>query len=153
MLTTEQLKQHLFYDPNTGVFTRLRSLTTCRANCTGYVPINVLGRNYYAHRLAWLWMTGAEPKCGIDHINGVKDDNRWVNLRLADKSANAQNIKRARKDNLLGKLGVSTRAAGSYFARITLDGKRIYLGTYRTPEQAHQAYLQAKRRIHEANTL
>lgn len=89
------------------------------------------------HRVIYKWMTGDEPPM-IDHINGVRDDNRWCNLRAADAALNRRNtISRPKADFDLptGVTRIGQRFRARYRGR--------YLGTYDTPEQAHQAYLEA----------
>jgi hypothetical protein len=112
----------------------------------------VAGRFYYAHRLAFLYMTGEWPPNEVDHLNGIRDDNRWANLRLATVSLNRQNQRRPRRDNTTGYLGVMVNGAG-FAARIMVDGKKFNLGTFKTPQEAHEVYLTAKRRLHKGGTL
>ena len=110
-LTAERLRQLLSYDPETGVFRwlprpdlrasalRLRRLGQCGrdgklptgSSSTGYWQIMIDNRNYTAHRLAWLHMTGAWPEAEIDHCNGDRTDNRWSNLRPAVRGENCRN--------------------------------------------------------------
>lgn len=92
-LTQEVLKSLLYYDPETGIFvwlvTRQRSPAGKEAGGydeKGYRRICVNGTKVRAHRLAWLYMTGEWPEDQLDHINGLKDDNRFVNLREATNS-------------------------------------------------------------------
>lgn len=106
-----------------------------------------------AHRLAWKMFYGAEPFGQVDHIDGNRDNNKIINLRLANQSENSQNQKKARADNKSGFLGVSTRSNGRFSATIGIGRKRIHLGTYSSPEDAHKAYLQAKEQIHPFSTL
>ncbi len=159
MLTQERLKEVINYDPETGVMKwiahhhrpdmvgkRLGSIDD-----NGYVKVWIDSRQYRVHRLAFLYMTGAIPPI-VDHINGISADNRWVNLRESDKMRNAQNMKRARKDNTTGFLGVHV-SRYKFTAGIHLSGKGKYLGSFDTPEEAHEAYLIAKRKLHEGNTL
>ena len=73
-------------------------------------------------------------------------------LREANKSENGQNQVRARSDNKTGFLGVYPYGS-SWRACIRLNGKTIYLGTFDTPEIAHAAYIEEKRRIHPACTI
>ena len=90
-LTAARLRELLQYDPETGVFTRLVKTSNGikvgdvagTADARGYILIRVDGWLHLAHRLAWLHMTCEWPKGMIDHINGVRDDNRWSNLRRA----------------------------------------------------------------------
>jgi len=113
------------------------------------------GKIYLAHRLAWLYVHGVMPKKNIDHINGVKTDNRIENLRDVAQSVNLQNLQRARKNRKSSRLlGVShsnrgTCLARPYRARIVVDGRELSLGTFATEQEAHQAYLAAKRIHHE----
>jgi hypothetical protein len=160
MITQEELKQQLYYDPDTGVFTRLVSNSNTVkvgdiAGCydgDGYLRIKVNNKRYGAHRLALLYMYGSFPKDQIDHINNIKDDNRITNLREANKSQNAQNKIKAHKNNKSGLLGVSKNGKG-FKCTIKINYKRKYLGTYRTKEEAHSAYLEAKRNMHEYCTI
>lgn len=162
-LTKEQLQTLLKYDPQTGVFTWLRTGTGKSAQGSkaghvharsGYVRISVLAEKYGAHRLAWLYVYGHWPNGEIDHINGNRSDNRIVNLRDVSKTGNQHNIKRAKTTNQTGMLGVSLRKNRSvWVAQIQVDKKKKHLGYFDTAEQAHEAYLSAKRTLHRTNTL
>ena len=161
-ITAERLRELLHYDPDTGDFTRLMASQSrpdtlgpikARGNHLGYILISVDGQQYQAHRLAFLYMTGAWPRQSVDHINGDGRCNRWVNLRDVSTSVNLQNQRQARADNSQRLLGVY-RNHRRFMARITTATKRnMYLGTFDTPEEAHQAYLMAKRRFHAGCTL
>jgi len=156
-LTQDQLKEVLDYDPETGLFTRKttwhRYLAGTVAGClspNGYIYMSVNGTRTVAHRLAWLYMTGGFPELDIDHINGDKSDNRWVNLREVSESVNLQNQRRAHRNSQSGLLGVRKNNRGDgWSARIRIDGKVMQIGTFRSPEAAHEAYLEAKRKYHE----
>lgn len=104
----------------------------------------------YVHRLAWLYVHGEWPTEQIDHINQNPVDNRIANLRPADKSQNVQNIDAAYGSS--GYRGVSFDSrcgdGNSWRARIMVDGKSHSLGYYATAEEAHDAYLAAKRELH-----
>lgn len=155
------LKSLIAYDPESGLFSNLierssnskarRVLGTKSKN--GYLVIRVQGRLFYAHRLAWIFFECEKPKGLIDHINGIKTDNRIRNLRVTNKSVNGQNVRKARSTNRSGFLGVSTRGPETYTAEIWRLGKRMYLGTFSCPVAAHRAYVSAKRKLHEGNTL
>lgn len=146
--TAERLREVLAYDPGTGVFTwRLRisshSVVGRRAGTRkppkNYVCIGIDGKRYYAHRLAWLYMTGMWPACDIDHHNLVHDDNRWKNLRPASPSQNRCN-QRPRRDNRLGLKGVFFHAARrKWYARITKDHRTHHLGVFETADDARTA--------------
>jgi hypothetical protein len=160
-MTAEELKKILSYDSQTGVFTWLVSPSKsiragraagCREKRIGYCTIGYKGKIYKSHRLAWLYVTGKWPDGIIDHINGVKDDNRFDNLRVVDESGNAQNVRKPNKRNKSGFMGVIF-FQNKWRANITHSGKTHWLGDFATPEEAHQAYLAAKRKFHVACTL
>jgi hypothetical protein len=159
MLDQDKLKELLHYDPETGVFTWRVSRSNVKAgteagfvHSNGYRYIKFQRKDLLGHRLAFLYMTGAWPEHHIDHINGHPSDNRWCNLRPVDRSANMQNQRKAQSHNRSGFLGVY-RNGSRWRAKIDLDGKRKHLGYYDTPEEAHEAYLKAKRELHDGCTI
>lgn len=159
MITQERLKELLHYDPDTGVFTRLQGSGGVLAgdvagtiNAGGYLQIGVAGKLNYGHRLAFLYMTGEIPEVA-DHINGVRTDNRWVNLRAADYTLNGEN-RRNRPSGSNPLLGVTWIAGrGKFKAQIGVGKRKIYLGYFTTPEEAHQVHLTAKRDLHAGCTI
>lgn len=160
MISAEYCRELFHYDHITGVFTwRVRkgqrgilgALAGSRQG-DGYLQVQIDGRKHLLHRLAWLYMTGEQPAKLLDHIDGLRTNNAFANLRPADRSINSQNIKRHRRDNLAGLLGASRNGRG-WKAAINLHGVRTYLGTFSTPQEAHAAYIEAKRLLHPANTL
>lgn len=159
MLTQSRLKELLHYDPETGVFTwRVNKGGPAKAgglagsrNRGGYRIIGIDYRLYQAHRLAWLYIHGEWPKHEIDHINGVRDDNRIDNLRGATHAENHQNRKKSTR-NTSGFLGVSWYpATKKWRSRIRTNRKLKSLGLFDTPESAHAAYLSAKAALHTFN--
>ena len=104
------------------------------------------------HRLIWFAANKSEMPEMIDHINGNGLDNRLSNLRPADKRLNSENQRKARSDNGCGVLGVRPHG-NKYRAVIKSKGKRYHLGLFFTAEEAHEAYVQAKRQIHAGGTL
>lgn len=166
-LSADRLREILSYDPETGIFIWLKKTSRranrikigseagCLCKTHGYVGIGVgAGRSIPAHQLAWLYMTGEMPTMDIDHIDGNRANNRWANLRHVSRSINMQNVKRARADSAHGLIGVELhRQSGLYHSRIKVSGRRKHLGYFKTPEEAHQAYLAAKRRLHEGCTI
>lgn len=159
IITAEQLRSVLHYDPDTGVFTWIVSRPKIRvgqvAGCLegrGYRRICIDGRLYYAHRLAWLYVNGYWPSAEVDHKFGVRNDNRIGELREATHAQNCQNRRSARLDNKSGLLGVCNDR-GRPVAKITLDYKSMHLGTFDTPEDAHAAYLCAKVDMHPYQTV
>lgn len=153
MLTQARLKELLTYDRDTGEF---RWKIDCRgvksgdiagcANDRGYIQVQLDGKKYAAHRLAFLYMEGAFPPAAVDHINGVPGDNRWCNLRPATLSQNQANAK-MRKNNTTGVKGVCI-AGRKFCAQIQAEGKRVYLGTFDTIAEASAAYERAANDLH-----
>lgn len=164
-LTAERLRELLHYDPETGLFTwaveRRRKVQAGAIagtlNKVGYRVIRIDYRLYLAHRLAWLYSYGDWPRGVIDHVNGEHADNRLCNLRDVDDTINAQNVIKPRAHSRSGVLGahLHIRADGlpSWRAAVRVDGKTVHLGSFQTPEQAHEAYLSAKRELHDGCTL
>ena len=158
-VSVERVKELLDYNPETGVFTsrdsRGRGVAGSKAGWVeeaGYRKISLGGKKVKAHRLAWFVSFGQWPTTDVDHINGIRDDNRISNLRLATRSQNAQNLKKAMSNSRHGFLGVK-KNGNRWNASINLEGEYIYLGCFKTPEIAHSAYLKAKRGIHEFCTI
>jgi len=139
------------YDFETGVLTwKVR-----KANCvqigqtagsmgtTGYLVVMISGRTYTVHRIVWLLVTGKWPKCDLDHIDRDRANNRFSNLREANRSQNCANRTRS-SNNTSGVKGVHWLGRKNRWqARITVDGKRLSLGSYRNLEDAQAAYAKA----------
>jgi hypothetical protein len=157
-ITAEHLREVLRYDQDTGVFTWLRSRRirpgsiAGHVNWDGYVIINVGSRGIRAHRLAWLYVHGRWPLDQIDHIDGDRSNNILTNLREADNRLNLENQRHARCDSRLGILGVRP-SKNKFQARIRVGKRLLNLGLFFTPEEAHAAYLEAKRRLHKGCTI
>lgn len=137
-LTQERLKQVLIYDPDTGIFIRNGKIAGSRDR-RGYTRITIDGVKHWAHRLAFLYMTGDWPVGFCDHINQKKNDDRWGNLRDASRAQNSMN-RPACKLNSTGFKGVSVWPRGGYQAGIKVNGKRRYLGIFSDPIEAAKAY-------------
>jgi hypothetical protein len=138
IITKKLLMSVLDYCPESGVFTwKVRAANRIEVsdvagskNHYGYITIMISNKNWRAHRLAFLYMEGAFPAGQVDHINGVYDDNRWVNLRVVDNQTNARNQKQSSK-NTSGVTGVAwSRAARKWQASIVINGRPHYLGVY-----------------------
>lgn len=148
-LTQERLHEVLHYDPDTGVFTWLKPTSNrvrigqVAGNVTGhqYSRVRVDGRLYYAHRLAVFYMTGEWPANKVDHHDTAKLNNIWTNLREASNQGNSANIS-IQRNNTVGFKGVS-RDGNSFRAQIMVNRKFIHLGTFKTPEDGHAAYVAA----------
>jgi hypothetical protein len=160
-VTAAQLRAFLHYDHETGVFTWRESRGRVAAGDVaghikpdGYRRIRIDGRFYLAHRLAWLWVHGRPMVGECDHINGQPDDNRICNLREASVAVNRQNIRSSHRDSVSRKLGVSWSASSKkYRARIWSGSAEVHLGVFDTSDRAHEAYRDAKRRLHAGCTI
>jgi len=154
-LTAERLRELFSYDPDTGLFTRLHAAGTVKAGhianyiaASGYVVIRINTHRFKAHRLAWLYTYGRWPLDQIDHINGIGSDNRISNLRECNHSENAQNM-RLRKTSKSGFLGVNFhKLHGKWQSVICVNQKVMHLGYFQSAELAHDAYVEAKSRLH-----
>lgn len=162
VLSQQELKENLHYDPLTGVFTwikaigckiRVGDLAGSIEKASGYIRIRINHKGYKAHRLAWLYVTGSMPKEFIDHINGNPSDNRFDNLRECVQSQNLQNLRKANDGSEIQLLGVTLHKCGKYTSRICTNGKNKHLGLFATPQEAHGAYLEAKRKLHSFCTI
>lgn len=159
--TLERAAELLKYDHNSGVFTWVIKRRRIKAgmvagsiNAKGYRVISIDNTAHYAHRLAVLFMTGSYPEI-TDHINGIKDDNRWSNLRSVDNRVNAENVRTASVRSITGLLGVSPPKKGhkKFKAAIQVNGRSVHLGYHKTEVSAHEAYVEAKRKFHLGGTL
>lgn len=155
MITPAYLRQILAYDPDTGEFTWKESRSHLaagsnagRKNRDGYSQIQIDGRKYSAHRLAWLLVHGRWPANQIDHRNGVRDDNRLANLREALPSENQHNCRISAR-NTSGIKGVSwNKQAGKWGAHIRVSRRQIFLGHFDNVELAGAAYTEASQKYH-----
>lgn len=154
-LTYERLTHLLKFDPQTGLFSwNNRPCGHCQTKPVGYTPksgyvvVMLDGVNYRAHRLALFYVNQKWPDGMVDHINGVRDDNRICNLRIVSRSGNGQNQRRAKAGSQSGVLGAHKHGKSGWRSSIVINGETTRLGTFRSPEEAHQAYLVAKRKIH-----
>jgi len=155
MLTQERLKELFAYDPLIGSFVRKVRRGSGRAgdlagtdNGCGYLQIRVDRHVYVAHRLAWLYITGEWPKDQIDHVNGVRDDNRIDNLRAATNSENQCNTP-SYKNSSTGAKGVCMhKRVGLYQAHIQVNKKKMHLGYFADIESASAAYVMAASLVH-----
>lgn len=176
-ITAEMARELLNYDPDTGEFRWkprtaalfAKSYHTAEHNCAvwnklysggvvgyvskrdGYRRVSIFDTRYLLHRLAWLISLGTWPSSEIDHINGKRDDNRLENLREATPAENSQN--RSHK-SVRGLLGASWfKRDNNWRATIKINKKWTYLGYFDTEQEAHEAYLAAKRFGHPFNPV
>lgn len=91
---------------------------------------------FYAHRLAYALHYGRSPTSPLDHRNGIRIDNRIVNIREATSLENAGNITSVGEN----KRGVTQHSSGKWISQISRRNKNIYLGSYATEAEAHAAF-------------
>jgi len=139
-LDAEKVRRLFHYDPETGALTYARPVHPFKVGDTvgtvhkksGYRVLTVNGRFYHAARVIWLHMTGTWPDGLVDHINRVRTDNKWSNLRVVSRAQNAMNVSR-RKDNKSGVTGVHFhKKSGRWVAEI---GQK-YIGLFATKDEA-----------------
>lgn len=108
-----------------------------------------------AHRMVWRICTGAWPTGQIDHINGDPADNRFANLRLTDASGNAQNRRKAARSRKTGTLigAYWIPKVGKWKAALSVNYKMVTVGWFDTEQEAHAAYLGAKRLLHKTCSI
>ena len=148
-LTQEKLKQLIHYDLDTGTITANMPRHGINSGDelgyvanNGYRVVSLGSKRFLAHRLAWFYMTGNLPE-QIDHINHIKTDNRWENLREVTNTENSMN--NGLSKNSTTKInGVSFhKLTGKYRVYITVNRKQIHLGMFNNLVDAIQARKQA----------
>lgn len=152
-LTQEKLKESLNYDIETGIFTWkvLKpgvSLGEAAGGLSGYgyIKIMVNGTRHMAHRLAWLYVEGYFPENNIDHINRIRNDNRFCNLREVSHRCNMRN-REVSKNNKIGVTGVTwNKRAKKYQSNIKIPGEQIYLGLFENILDAATARWEAEKK-------
>jgi hypothetical protein len=159
-LSAESVRSALDYNTETGVFVwkyrfnyklnwnrRCAGKTAGHLDRLGYIVIGFEGRLRQAHRIAWLYVTGRWPEFQIDHVNLIRHDNRFVNLREATPSENMANTK-AHKDGLSGFKGVTwCKDKCRWQTQIMVEGVTYRLGRFDTAEEAHEVYKEAAHRL------
>lgn len=159
--TRARLRAAIHYNPKTGIFTwRRRSDVPIGVSNRdagrkagalhhqGYITIGIFGAHVSGHRLAYFYMTGKWPNSQIDHINCVRNDNRWKNIRAATQKQNSGNPKK-HGDNTSGYKGVTFhKRIGKWMAQIGHLDKTIFLGYFMNKKTAHAAYVSAANTIY-----
>ena len=161
LITQERLKSLLAYDPDTGHLSNLVRRNTRAApgahagslTTDGYIAIAIEGKKYQAHRLIWLYMTGAWPDEEIDHINRNRADNKWCNLRQASRLENSWNTNGHSKSKS-GLKGVAYVArSGRWQVQMRVRGQTHYIGIYDSVETAAAARADAERRLYASSDI
>lgn len=148
-----ELMEIFEYNHETGIFLWKKSLSrrvklgdvAGSPDKYGYIQIMIGGRNFKAHRLAWILFYGKEPAFGIDHKDRMKNNNAIYNLREATPS---QNICNSRKTKGRNKYKGVFYDSGKYCSRITLNGETQFIGKFNTSKEAAIAYDEAAKKIH-----
>lgn len=156
----DRLREVYEYNEKTGVlvYRASRSWNTRAGmpagciNSKGYIYVTIDGKSMLAHRIAWAIFYGRYPSGFIDHVNTNKTDNRIENLRDVTAAMNRQNQRSAMRNSGTGYLGVR-RSGNKFMANIKTNNKSAYLGTFTNAEDAHAAYVRAKREAHPGNTI
>ncbi|MBP6738768.1 MAG: HNH endonuclease [Leptospiraceae bacterium] len=139
------LNEHLSYDVNTGIIIWKKSPgNKCKIGdaagtlSNGYAQIGLKGKIYRTHRIVWFLYYNSWPKNQIDHINGIRDDNRIENLREVTIRENQQNRVEHRNGALVGTY--FNKKAKKWRSQIRINGEHIHLGYYKTEAEAHNSY-------------
>ena len=158
-------RRSITYDPSTGELTwsvkRPRSSSKPgdkigSLNSWGYLRFSVAGREYMVHRVCWFLHYGRWPELQIDHINGIKTDNRIANLRDVSQHLNMQNLRPGRAKTASGLLGAhraGSRSNKPWAASIKVNGKSVWLGGFDSAADAHRAYMKAKATMHPGGVM
>lgn len=142
MLTQNMLKSILRYDKETGIFTRISSgenagYAVINPEGKEYICIGIKGKQYRAHRLAVLYVTGKWPEYNVSHIDKDRTNNAWCNLR---QGTHAEIMKSAslKPRASSGILGVY-KSRKKWMARICVNGREIIIGTFSDKQKAKDA--------------
>lgn len=157
-LTQVELKQVLRYDPKTGLFVWIAPRKSIQVGDIAgdrsgrYVRIKLNQRQYPAHCLAWLYVTGKWPSSDLDHKDTNGQNNCWNNLRLATPMQNAANRKPSKYNKYTMLKGVTFQKQGNrkkrWLASIKIAGRSRHIGYFTTAEEAHAAYVRRAKKVH-----
>lgn len=144
MVNSDKLNEYLKYDPETGYLTWIKKPNkkigiNARAGYlhkSGYRQLNFLGKTYPEHRIIWCMVNGEFPKGQIDHINHIRDDNRFSNLREVSHAENARNRTKS-KTSRVKEVGIwYCKRRKRYIAEITFNNKKVFQRSFENVEDA-----------------
>jgi hypothetical protein len=147
VLTQKRLKELFTYNPETGAFTRRSNKKVADSLHNGYIRMFIDNKEYLAHRLVWLYMTGDMPIGIVDHKNHNKSDNWWDNLRDVSHQENCKNMPQY-ESNSSGSTGIYWHKRDKCWTSfVHVDGKKRHLGCFKDKsdavfarQQANEAY-------------
>lgn len=153
--TQNRIKELLDYNQETGHFTCIKDIGRRKAgqrigaiNGNGYVQILLDGHIYKAHRLAFVYMTGQDPKDQIDHKNGCRSDNSWSNLRECTGLENRQNQQKPSHGKTSKHIGVSYEKRDNAWIATVQINKKQYHKYCKSEEEALQWRIEMKKTLH-----
>lgn len=161
-LGAELIRAMFDYDPDDGALlwrfrptyprdwnTKYAEKAAGNLDSSGYISIGINGKLWKAHRLAWVHYYGDPAPETVDHINGIRTDNRIANLQPVSSAQNAwKGVFKLPKSGLRGAHASSSRYGKPWYSEIRANGQRIYLGKFDTAEEASAAYFAAKKLHH-----
>jgi hypothetical protein len=152
------IQEHLEYDPEIGGVrwkkrpwrTHVRVGEKAGTDRAGYSALNIMRKNLYVHHVVWFLVYGTWPSNELDHINLDGCDNRIENLRQATRWQNARNVgtQKRRTGRLKGAF-THHEFGNRWHSQIVVDGKQIYLGSFKSEREAHDAYRDAAIKHHK----
>lgn len=154
--TKQEIEEHLEYDKENGCFYRktsfnaisIGSIAGCK-KANGYIYVGIFKKHIFCHRLVWFFEHGEWPTKVIDHIDGDKTNNKISNLRLATYSQSSMHRKVMKNSKSQLKGVIFLKRKNRYRAYIRCNNKRIHIGTYKTAEEAHAAYVAKAKELHK----
>ena len=148
--TQSILRQLYWYNPITGELISRRTNKPIGWQDDGYLHATLQNKDYRLHRLIWMYLHDRWPTEMIDHINGIKTDNRMCNLREVTAKQNAEN--RNKVNAISGLKGVFPASNNRWKAAIGHKGQTINLGIFNSKEEAYDIYCKASKVFHTHNS-
>jgi hypothetical protein len=146
-IEVQYLKSIVSYDKETGVFQRKDGVKFGFKD-DGYLRSEINGKNYYLHRLAWLYEYGEFPDSHLDHVNGDKADNRIENLRKASRSENLCNVRKTKRNTSGYKNVTFHKESNKWRVKVSVNGKNKSFGLYEDIELADLVAIEVRNKFH-----